>query len=35
MSTKRRSFTENDIPAMIEKIFNQFDADKNQRFTKS
>lgn len=30
-----RKFQEEDIPALLEKIFNEFDSDKNHRFTKS
>jgi Ca2+-binding EF-hand superfamily protein len=29
-----RSFNEEDIPHLLEKIFNEFDHDKNHRFTK-
>lgn len=31
---KARHFTEEDIPSMLEKVFSEFDQDKNQRFTK-
>lgn len=29
-----RRFTEADIPAFLDKIFAEFDQDRNQRFTK-
>lgn len=29
-----RKFTEADVPAFLEKIFSEFDQDRNQRFTK-
>jgi hypothetical protein len=29
-----RKFTLNDIDAILEKIFNEFDSDKNDRFSK-
>lgn len=34
-SIQKRKFTSADIPAMLDKIFNKFDSDKNHRFTKT
>jgi len=30
-----RRFRDEDIPPLLEKIFNEFDSDKNHRFTKA
>lgn len=30
-----RPFRQDDIPILLEKIFKQFDTDKNQRFSKA
>ena len=35
MAQFQRNFREEDIPAITEKLFQTFDDDKNQRFTKS
>lgn len=32
---RKRTFTSNDIPTLLEKIFSEFDQDKNNRFTKT
>ena len=34
MASSSRKFREEDIPQLLEKIFNEFDQDKNHRFTK-
>jgi Ca2+-binding EF-hand superfamily protein len=33
--TTQRHFTEKDISVLLDKIFNTFDVDKNNRFTKA
>lgn len=35
LRNKIRTFNEADIPNMLEKIFSEFDQDKNHRFTRS
>lgn len=34
-SNSARTFHDRDIPKMLEKIFSEFDQDKNHRFTRS
>lgn len=35
MNAFMRNFRKEDIPALLEKIFSEFDRDKNHRFDKS
>lgn len=35
MASSSRKFREEDIQQLLEKIFNEFDQDKNHRFTKN
>lgn len=34
MQKQTRRFRDEDFPPLLEKIFNEFDSDKNHRFTK-
>ena len=34
MQKQMRRFGDEDVPPLLEKIFNEFDSDENHRFTK-
>lgn len=34
INKEKRKFTTEDIPILLDKLFNEFDADKNHRFNK-